>query len=60
MSEHRISEDQIYFLESREITVEDFDAPDFILDVGGGDAFVSKGDPPGRLLEAIGDCRRRE
>jgi ubiquinone/menaquinone biosynthesis C-methylase UbiE len=36
MSEHRISEDQIYFLKRREITVEDFDAPDFILDIGGG------------------------
>jgi DNA-binding NarL/FixJ family response regulator len=26
----------------------------------GADAFVSKGDPPERLLAAIADCRRRE
>jgi len=25
----------------------------------GADAFVSKGDPPERLLAALGDCRRR-
>jgi DNA-binding NarL/FixJ family response regulator len=26
----------------------------------GADAFVSKGDPPERLLEAVGDCRRKQ
>ena len=36
MSEHEISEDQIHFLEKRTITVEDFDAPGLILDIGGG------------------------
>ncbi len=36
MSEHSFSEDQIFFLEERVITVEDFDAPGRILDIGGG------------------------
>ncbi len=36
MSAPIISEDQIHFLEEREIRVEDFDAPGLILDIGGG------------------------
>ena len=35
------------------------DARQAALDAG-ADAFVSKGDPPERLLEAVGDCRRRQ
>lgn len=36
MSEPSISENQIFFLEKRDITLEDFDAPGWILDIGGG------------------------
>jgi len=38
MSDHQreVSEDRIFFLEKQEVAVNDFDAPGYILDIGGG------------------------
>ncbi len=36
MNDHQPSEERIFFLEKQEITVKDFDAEGYILDIGGG------------------------
>lgn len=60
MSDHQreVSEDRIFFLEKQEVAVNDFDAPGYILDIGGGGQGVI-GRLKGERVIAI-DPNRRE
>ena len=58
MEDHHVSEDRVFFLEKQEITVNDFDATGYILDIGGGGEGVI-GRLKGEQVIAI-DPNRRE